>query len=266
MILQKNKQNDYFEQTDVNNIKTHLRETDMNRASIYSSEISKEDIQACNEEEKLAAQPMISAEKIQESFHNNNIDVYLLANPFSGSNEAKHYTTLPMENYRFTLEGGNEVFMRIVDITKRDKMDEAKEYIKTSIHSKFNTDLDSNKVIKISKYGQKVIIVICGGDGSFMNIVQEFKEDAIDIDKLVFTQFPFGTANDIPNSFGWGRKPPKQMLTNLFRVCKEVIEAKEVYFDIWEIIFKVNESEGDILIPGGKMMRSICTKVISKIM
>lgn len=105
-----------------------------------------------------------------------------------------------------------------MDITKREKIDEAKEYIKTSIETKFNPDLDNDRIIKMTKYGKKVIVVICGGDGSFMNLVQEFKEDGIDIDKLIFTQFPFGTANDVPNAFGWGRAPPRQMLTNLFRV------------------------------------------------
>jgi diacylglycerol kinase family enzyme len=126
--------------------------------------------------------------------------------------------------------------------------------------------LNNDRIIKVTKYGKKVIIVICGGDGSFMNLVQEFKEDGIDIDKLIFTQFPFGTANDVPNAFGWGRTPPKQMLTNLFRVCKELIEAKEIEFDIWEINITVKDKIGDILIPGGKLARSLCTTKITKIM
>jgi hypothetical protein len=99
-----------IKQTNVNEAKVRLRENDMNRASILSSEISKDDIEAL-EDEKLESNSGISVDKIVESFHNNNIDVYLLANPYSGSNEARHYTTLPMENYRFTLEGDNEVFL-----------------------------------------------------------------------------------------------------------------------------------------------------------
>jgi diacylglycerol kinase (ATP) len=64
----------------------------------------------------------------------------------------------------------------------------------------------------------KVIVVICGGDGTFMNIVQEFREENIDVDKITWTQLPFGTANDVANAFGWGRKPNKSMINNLFQV------------------------------------------------
>jgi diacylglycerol kinase family enzyme len=97
----------------------------------------------------------------------------------------------------------------------------------------------------------KVIVVICGGDGTFMNIVQEFKQEDIDVDKITWTQFPFGTANDVANAFGWGRRPTKSMINNLFQVCTDLIEAKEEHFDVWQIDFLVRDGDGDIIVPDG---------------
>lgn len=129
----------------------------------------------------------------------------------------KDKLSLKSENFRFTLEGDNEVFLRIVNITKRDKMEECKQYIKNSVDTKFNRDINDDKPIKMSKYGKKVIVVLCGGDGSFMSIVEELKSYEIDIDKIIFTQLPFGTANDVPAVFGWGRTPSKKLF-NLFQL------------------------------------------------
>lgn len=99
-----------------------------------------------------------------------------------------------------------------------------------------------------------------------MNIVQEFKADGIDVDKLIFTQFPFGTANDTSFALNWGRTPPKQMRNNLFRVCTELIEAKEDLLNIWEVTVKVRNSDGDIFVAEGKKTKSLCAKKITKIM
>ena len=252
-------------QTEINEVKARLRENDGNRPSLMSSIVSKEDIHV-GEEDKYDAHSSLFANKIKEAFLNSNVDIYLFANPYSGSREASAYTNLPLENYRFTLEGENEVFLRIVNITIREKVEIGKEYIKNSIETKFNTNINDDKPIKMTEYGKKVIVVICGGDGTFMNIVQEFKEDGIDIDKIAFTQFPFGTANDVANAFRWGRTPPKQMLNNLFRVCTELIEATEDKFNIWEVSFTVRERDGDIFIPGGRHIKSLCTKKITRIM
>ena len=99
-----------------------------------------------------------------------------------------------------------------------------------------------------------------------MNIVQEFKEDGIDVDALTFAIFPFGTANDISYAFNWGRKPPQQMLRNLFRVCSELLQAKEQMFNIWEINVELCKDEGDVHVADGKQIKSMCTNKLTKIM
>lgn len=99
-----------------------------------------------------------------------------------------------------------------------------------------------------------------------MNIVKEFKDDGIDVDALTFAIFPFGTANDISRAFNWGKAPPKQMLRNLFKVCSELIEAKEEKFNIWEITIELDKQRGDVRVPDGKVLKSLFTNKLTKIM
>jgi len=180
--------------------------------------------------------------------------------------DEKDKLSLKSENYRFTLEGDNEIFLRIANLTKKDKMEQCKQYIKNSVDTKFHRDINDDKPIKMSKYGKKVIVVLCGGDGSFMGILEELKDYGIDIENIIFTQFPFGTANDVSSAFGWGRVPSKKMLNNLFYLCTELIEAKEDIFNIWDITLKVRSNDGDILIPVGKHDKSLCTKTFTRLM
>lgn len=99
-----------------------------------------------------------------------------------------------------------------------------------------------------------------------MNIIQEFKNDEIDIDSLLFTVFPFGTGNDISFAFNWGRVPPKKMLTDLRCVCQELIDAKEETFDVWEINAQLRPDRGDVRVASGKKLKSLKTKSLTKYM
>jgi len=61
----------------------------------------------------------------------------------------------------------------------------------------------------------KIILVIVGEDGSFMNIVMDLNNYGINLDSMVFTSFPFGTANDLSRTFNWGATPSRKMKYNL---------------------------------------------------
>ena len=63
---------------------------------------------------------------------------------------------------------------------------------------------------------EKVVLVNAGGDGSLMRIIQDLKESNIDISECSYVMLPFGTANDLPRSFGWGKDAPKRMLTDIY--------------------------------------------------
>ena len=97
--------------TELESMKAELRENDGNVYSESSVDESK------HEHDEVHMDSMrdssTSVVKIREAFFDSNIDIYLLANPYSGSREARAYTNLQSENYRFTLEEDNEVFLRI---------------------------------------------------------------------------------------------------------------------------------------------------------
>lgn len=111
-----------------------------------------------------------------------------------------------------------------------------------------------------------VIILLCGGDGTFMNMAQELNNYGIEVDSLKFVVFPFGTANDIARSFGWGSTPSNTMLQHLFVVCDKILKAKEETFDVWEIEIITNAEYGDIQKADGRGLASIGETTMKKYM
>ena len=55
--------------------------------------------------------------------------------------------------------------------------------------------------------GAVVYIIICGGDGTILWVVEEMVFAGIDVDKVVFGVIPLGTGNDFSRSLGWGTNP-----------------------------------------------------------
>ena len=74
---------------------------------------------------------------------------------------------------------------------------------------------------------ERVILVNSGGDGSLMRTIKDFHEDGIDINELFYVTFPFGTANDLPRAFGWGKVPPRPMLRDMNWVMEQLLDAEE---------------------------------------
>jgi len=63
---------------------------------------------------------------------------------------------------------------------------------------------------------EKIVVVIVGGDGSFMNLLKEIEDNGVILNSIIFTQFPFGTANDLSRTFNWGATPSRKMKNDLF--------------------------------------------------
>ena len=82
---------------------------------------------------------------------------------------------------------------------------------------------------------EKVIYANCGGDGSLMRIIKQFAEEGIDVNDILYATLPFGTANDLPRAFGWGKVPSNRMLTDMAFLMEELLEAEEMHFNVWEI-------------------------------
>lgn len=91
---------------------------------------------------------------------------------------------------------------------------------------------------------ERVIFANCGGDGSLMRIIKEFSEEKIDLthSEILFVTLPFGTANDLPRAFGWGKEPSSRMLRDVYSVIEDLDKAVEEHFNVWEIWIVMRDS------------------------
>mmetsp|Transcript_27401 Transcript_27401/g.24286 ORF Transcript_27401/g.24286 Transcript_27401/m.24286 type:complete len:93 (-) Transcript_27401:987-1265(-) len=80
-----------------------------------------------------------------------------------------------------------------------------------NVHHRADLLKDSSRQTTLNK----LIVVSVGGDGSFMNILKEMEDFGIHLKSIVFTQFPFGTANDLSRAFNWGKTPSKKLKNDL---------------------------------------------------
>ena len=132
--------------------------------------------------------------------------IFMFVNPISGSREGVAYTELPSMVYDYILEDMTEITLSITNLLEKESVEATKKDIESTLES--HIDKDPRDV-------NSVFVLLCGGDGTFMNMAQELKNFGIDINTLRFVVFPFGTANDIARSFGWGSTPSYKMLHDL---------------------------------------------------
>lgn len=66
-------------------------------------------------------------------------------------------------------------------------------------------------VKKLTEEGEKVIGIVCGGDGTIMWVVSELNRYAIDPMRIPLGVMPLGTGNDFSQHLGWGKE--KTMVT-----------------------------------------------------
>lgn len=52
------------------------------------------------------------------------------------------------------------------------------------------------------KYGGKLRVIVCGGDGSVMFVIEELMKFNCNFDNLAIGIIPFGTGNDFARSLG----------------------------------------------------------------
>ena len=80
-------------------------------------------------------------------------DIYLLANPLSGSNEATAYTLLDRKGFVFTLNDGTVAQLRIINVLHKDEMQSLKEDVYKSVDEKYIKN-------KKNKFDRAVIICL----------------------------------------------------------------------------------------------------------
>jgi diacylglycerol kinase family enzyme len=86
-------------------------------------------------------------------------------------------------------------------------------------------------------------ILIAGGDGSVLSIIEDFHKNEIDINRLIFGIMPMGTGNDLCHSLGYGNNVEiGKKITNLENLLYKYTKSKISKIDIWEIIINFNDN------------------------
>ena len=64
----------------------------------------------------------------------------------------------------------------------------------------------TNFLIKFFPIDDNIRVLIGGGDGTVLEVVEELHTNNIEIEKCIFAHIPLGTGNDLSNSMGFNSK------------------------------------------------------------
>jgi len=87
--------------------------------------------------------------------------------------------------------------------------------------------------------------------------IKSFHEQGIDANEIVYVTLPFGTANDLPRNFGWGKAPSWKLLNDMNYVIEELMDADEMIFNVWEVCIETREEGGKIQVPDGRNLKDM---------
>ena len=172
-------------------------------------------------------------------------------------NTGELITKKPQElNYKegqIVLEGNNshdkiakfdpkiEFSIIVFNIIDKNEMTLGKKFIK-----KYLTDFPKFKIK----------ILIAGGDGTVLGIVEELNKEKIPLPRCVFGAMPFGTGNDLSNALGFGNECKVGGINDFQRVLYTYLIGTESKIDIWELSLNMNQITGamfDVIKNGEKL-------------
>lgn len=126
---------------------------------------------------------------------------FLFFNPKSGSEEGAFIKSIAekqnksknnkMKRIEFDDGSGNMATSFIFNIIEKEEYNLGQDHLK--------------KYIELCKdENDKIKVLIAGGDGSVLSLVEDFYSYQIDLGKCIFAHIPLGTGNDLANALGFG--------------------------------------------------------------
>ena len=100
----------------------------------------------------------------------------------------------------------------------------------------------------------KIKVLIAGGDGSILSMIDSFVKNNIDLNYCAFGHIPLGTANDLSNSLGFSAHIDiaEGNMDDLYFILKKYYDAQFGKIDIWKINLLLDSNEGEILVNSEK--------------
>ena len=94
---------------------------------------------------------------------------------------------------------------------------------------------------------EEMKVLIGGGDGSVLSIIEDLFNEKINIEKCIFGAMPLGTGNDLSNAMGFDSQCEIGIKIEYFqRVLYTYLTASTIKIDIWKLQLKVDKEEGKI--------------------
>ena len=203
--------------------------------------------------------------------------VLIFVNPISGSQEGKiildyinKYKVPSIRNYNiihFPVEDEDDWFPKSISRSRRGSTQSFEEIkIKGIEHpSKFDPSIPFSTIIfniideEDYKKGkifirsflndfpeEKIKILIGGGDGSVLSIIEDLYKEKINLEKCIFGAIPLGTGNDLSNAMGFDSTCEIFKIEYFQRVLYTYLTANIINIDVWELELKVDKNEGKI--------------------
>uniref|UniRef100_A0A0D9V6I5 Diacylglycerol kinase n=1 Tax=Leersia perrieri TaxID=77586 RepID=A0A0D9V6I5_9ORYZ len=95
---------------------------------------------------------------------------------------------------------------------------------------------------------KRLRLIVAGGDGTagwLLGVVSDLKL----VNPPPVATVPLGTGNNLPYSFGWGKRNPGTDQKSVLSFLKLVREAKEMKIDSWHIVMRMESPKGSTCDP-----------------
>ena len=92
----------------------------------------------------------------------------------------------------------------------------------------------------------KIKVLIAGGDGTVLGIVEDLNKMGINLNRCIFGAMPFGTGNDLSHALGFGNECKVGGIKSFQRVLYTYLIGIPSKIDIWELGVTVDDKIGTI--------------------
>ena len=212
--------------------------------------------------------PVDSDPSLKTDFENEGRLMVIFANPLSGSQEGLTIMELGGQYRSSTVN--KYMVLKFPDCSSNVANETAKTMVSTSSNLReksyrpavfdpsitfsivvFNI-LDKADFTKGKKFikeylnryeNNKIKILIGGGDGTVLSIVEDLNEDKVNLERCIFGAVPLGTGNDLSNAMGFGNRVNlNKKISHFHRVLYTYLMAEQCKIDVWELTLIMKEN------------------------